>query len=192
MPNYLRAHDPGGTFFFTLVTERRRPILTTDLGRQLLSDAMRVTLAERPAIVQAMVLLPDHLHAVWTLPPGDTDYSMRWSLIKRRFAREWLRGGGDEQRRSESRVRVRRRGVWQRRFWEHLVRAHEFEEIAAYLHMNPVKHGVARCPHAWPWSTFHRWVEDGRLKADWRCACDGGLSGSIQPPAFPAWLDHAE
>lgn len=190
MPNYLRARDPGGTFFFTLVTERRQPILTTDLGRQLLSDAICVALAERPVTVQAMVLLPDHLHAIWTLPEDDTDYSMRWSLIKRRFAREWLRAGGDEQRTSESRQRVRRRGVWQRRFWEHLVRSHEFEEIAAYIHMNPVKHGLATCPHAWEWSTFHRWVDDGRLKRDWRCVCE--RRPPIESPAFPAWLEQAE
>lgn len=180
MPNYIRAIDPGGTFFFTLVTERRRPILATKLGRACLSAAMRATFAERPVIVEAMVLLPDHLHVVWTLPPGDSDYSTRCGLIKRRFVKAWLAVGGDEQPRSRSRIANGRRGVWQRRFWEHMVRRDEFGDIVDYMHFNPVKHGLVRCPHEWPWSTFHRWVIEGRLRNDWQCVCDG----SCPPPRF--------
>ena len=188
MPNYLRARDEGGTFFFTVVTERRARILTDEPARSILSQAIRETLAERPVIVRAMVLLPDHLHAIWTLPESDSDYSTRWSIIKRRFADRYLATGGGEQPRSESRRANRRRGVWQRRFWEHLVRANEFEEIAAYIHFNPVKHGLARCPHGWPWSTFGQWVADGRMKADWECVCDSPR----EPRRFAAWMDRCE
>jgi putative transposase len=188
MPDYLRAFDPGGTFFFTLVTERRMPILTGDLGRRCLSEAIRTTLARRPVKVEAMVLLPDHLHAIWTMPEGDSDYSSRWATIKRRFVRTYLEAGGDEQPVNASRVRHRRRGVWQRKFWEHSVRAEEFDDIAAYIHFNPVKHGLTKCPHEWAWSTFHQWVGDGRLRADWECACD--TVRRARP--FAPWYDQCE
>ena len=188
MPNYIRARRAGGTFFFTLVTEGRRPILTTELGRKCLSHALCVTLTERPVIVEAMVLLPDHLHAVWTLPDGDTDYSTRWSLIKRRFVRAWLKAGGDERDRSDSRIHHRRRGVWQRRFWEHTVRGDEFHDIVAYIHFNPVKHGHASCPHAWEWSSFHQWVREGKIDADWECGC----ASQIIARTFNEWFDQCE
>jgi putative transposase len=160
-------------YFFTLVTEGHQPILPTDFGRSCLAIAMRETLAKRPITVDAMMLLPDHMHAIWTLPENDADFSIRWLLIKRRFVKLWLASGGAEQPRSDSRIANARRGVWQRRFWEHAVRADEFGDIAAYIHINPVKHGLAKCPHEWPWSSFHRWVRDGQLRSDWQCVCDG-------------------
>ncbi|MFT3788064.1 MAG: transposase [Tepidisphaeraceae bacterium] len=188
MPNYLRARDPGGTYFFTVVTEGRQRLFDDSFARDLLAAAIRETLEERPVTVRAMVLLPDHFHAVWTLPENDSDYSTRLSVIKRRFATRYLAGGGSEHARSASRIRNRRRGVWQRRFWEHVVRADEFEEIAAYIHFNPVKHGLVRCPHEWPWSTFQDWVADGRLPSDWECTCGTPRS----PRAFAAWFDACE
>lgn len=188
MPNYRRVRDAGGTFFFTVVTEGRAPILTTPLGRECLSNALRTTLQRWPVTVRAMVLLPDHLHAIWTMPEDDVDYSTRWSEIKKAFVREYLAGGGEEQPVSESRIRNHRRGIWQRRFWEHMVRRDEFEEIAAYIHFNPVKHGLVRCPHEWEWSTFHQWVRDGKLSADWECVCDGPKP----PRSFGDTFDQCE
>jgi putative transposase len=135
-------------------------------------------------------LLPDHLHALWTLPEGDDDYSARWSIIKRRFAKTFLLEGGTEQPLSESRRRNRRRGVWQRRFWERVVRANEFDEIISYIHFNPVKHGLVSCPHDWPWSTFHQWVARGELDRNWECVCD--RDGDRPDRSFNHWFDQCE
>jgi putative transposase len=128
-----------------------------------------------------MVLLPDHLHLVITLPPGDAAFSKRIAAIKARFTRAYLAGGVAETSQSASRDRQGYRGVWQKRFWEHLIR--DEDDLAAccdYIHYNPVKHGHVRCPHAWPWSTFHRHVRHNNYPADWLCACDP--TRSPQPP----------
>jgi putative transposase len=188
MPTYRRAFDPGGTFFFTVVTAGRRPILTTDLGRQLLRDVMNQCRSTMPFTIDAFVLLPDHLHAIWTLPEGDSDYSTRWAIIKKEFSKAWIAAGGATQPVSESKRRSRRVGVWQKRFWEHLVRRDEFDAIVAYVHFNPVKHELVRCPHEWPWSSFHRWVAEGRLKRDWLCSCEAAAPS----PTFPENLEQFE
>jgi putative transposase len=120
MPDYRRCYVPGGTYFFTLTTEDRRPILTTDTARPLLRKAFEEVQAEHAFEVTAIVLLPDHLHAIWTMPEGDADYSGRWALIKSNFTRAFLPHGGHEARRSRSRAKHRERSVWQRRFWEHV------------------------------------------------------------------------
>ena len=182
MPNYRRRHAPGGTYFFTLVTENRQPILCTDRGRLILHRAIEDCRRERPFDAVAMVLLPEHLHAIWTLPPGDADYSIRWARIKAQFTREWLNDGGAEQPRSASRIDHRRRGVWQRRFWEHRVcDAADYEKHLHYIHYNPVKHNLARCPHEYPYSTFDKWVRRQVYEPRWCCACDGTVA---EPPSF--------
>src|SRR5690348_16773147 len=119
MPNYRRAFRPGGTFFYTLVTYRRARFLCDELARTLLRRAIDACRAVSPFDVDAFVLLPDHAHAMWTLPEGDADFSSRWSRIKKRFTDEWVAAGGWEGAVSDSRRHNRRRGVWQRRFWEH-------------------------------------------------------------------------
>jgi putative transposase len=168
MSDYRRYFVAGGTFFFTVVTERRAPIFTDLPARQILGRAMRQCFQRLPVDVVAIVLLPDHLHALWTLPPGDIAYSLRWRWIKREFTREWLSVGGAEQVRRPSRVRERRRGVWQRRFWEHTIRDEsDLEAHFDYIHYNPVKHGLVRRPRDWPWSSFHRWVRLGHYHMDW-------------------------
>jgi putative transposase len=180
MPDYRRAFTPGGTFFFTLVTERRQPILCDPAARRILRNAIATAARSRPFKLPALVILPDHLHAVWQLPAGDADFSSRWSHIKSLFTREWLVAGGRETAVSDSRRRNRRRGVWQRRFWEHALRdENDFNRHVDYIHYNPVKHGLAACPHAWPWSTFHRWAKNDYYDPEWCCTCAAGPSSPI-------------
>ena len=174
MPDYRRAYRPGGTFFFTLVTEGRAPIFSSETARHLLRRAIEECRSTRPFDPVALVLLPDHAHAMWTLPPNDSNYSIRWAAIKARFTHDWLEAGGSEQRRTGSRVHDRRRGVWQRRFWEHVIRDEDdYAHHLNYLHFNPVKHGLSQCPHAWPFSTFPKWVRRRMYEPTWQCVCDG-------------------
>lgn len=182
MPEYRRAFVPGGTFFFTLVTEGRAPILCSEDGRTALRTAFQLTTRRWPFEIDAIVLLPDHLHAIWTLPPPDHDFSRRWGFLKKEFTKLWLAAGGAEQCTSDSRRRNRRRGVWQRRFWEHAVRDEsDFERHCDYIHYNPVKHGHADCPHAWPYSSFDRFVRQGIYEPAWHCACQNRV---VKPPDF--------
>jgi putative transposase len=168
MSDYRRYFVPGGTFFFTLVTERRAPAFADATARAVLGSAMRRCFQRRPVDMVAVVLLPDHLHALWTLPHGDSDYCERWRWIKREFTREWLAMGGQEQARNQARIHERRRGVWQRRYWEHTIRNEaDFEAHFDYIHYNPVKHGLVRRPCDWQWSSFHRWVRAGHYHVDW-------------------------
>jgi putative transposase len=180
MPNYRRAVQPGGTFFFTVVTADRAPILLGDAARTILHNAMTECGRRWDFRFDAGVVLNDHLHTVWTLPPGDTDFSRRWAWIKRRFSSEYLAVGGSEKSVTADHARQRRRGIWQPRFYEHLIRDQDdFNRHLDYIHYNPVKHGLARCPHAWPWSSFHRWVREKGYEADWGCACGGRKPASV-------------
>jgi putative transposase len=182
MPNYRRRHAPGGTYFFTVVTENRQPILCTDLARPILRQAIADCLRERPFDPVATVLLPDHLHAIWTLPEGDEDFSTRWAKIKAQFTREWLDQGGQEQDRSPSRMLQRRRGVWQRKFWEHQnCDVDDYERHFNYVHYNPVKHGRAKCPHEYPYSTFEKWARRRVYEPRWCSGCGGEVT---EPPSF--------
>ena len=168
MSDYRRYFVPGGTYFFTVVTERRTPLFRLEPARHLLGSVMRQCFHRSPVHALAVVLLPDHLHTLWTLPPGDDAYAMRWRWIKREFTRAWLSHGGIEQPRSTPRLRERRRGVWQRRFWEHTIRDEaDLESHFDYIHYNPVKHALVQRPRNWPWSSFHRWVEAGHYAVDW-------------------------
>ena len=174
MPNYRRAYVPGGTFFFTLVTYRRGGFLCGEQARALLRSCLATCRKRHPFVIDAMVLLPDHLHALWTLPEGDGDFSTRFAVLKKSFTERWLKEGGWEGAVSGSRRRNRRRGVWQRRFWEHVIRDQDdFNRHLNYIHYNPVKHGLASCPHVWAHSTFMRWVKEGAYSLDWCCGCDG-------------------
>jgi putative transposase len=176
MPDYRRAFVPGGTFFFTLVTENRSPLFRNQRNRTLLHQAITSCRESRPFGLLAIVLLSDHLHLMLALPDGDADFSTRLASIKAQFTRAYLDAGGTEQARSDSRVRHRNRGVWQRRFWEHVIRDEtDLNHHLDYIHYNPVKHGVASCPHAWPHSSFHRFVEQAGYDHDWLCACDGRI-----------------
>lgn len=167
MRRYLRSRI-GRTFFFTVVTQDRREILTTDLGRRSLRDAIQGVRSERPFAITAMVMLPDHLHTVWELPRGDSDYSTRWRLVKSRFTSLWVGAGGGEAVDSPSRRRNAERAVWQRRFYEHTCRDDvDLKRCVDYVHINPVKHGLVDRVGDWPWSSFHRYVRLGEYPPEW-------------------------
>ncbi len=163
MTEYRRHFVPGGTYFFTVnLAERSQRLLVEHIA--LLRRAFAETRREHPLELDAVVILPDHLHAILTLPPGDADFSVRWRKIKARFSRGLPRA----ERRSASRIGKGERGIWQRRFWEHAIRDEEdLRRHMDYIHYNPVKHGHCRRVVDWPYSTFHRYVASGVYALDW-------------------------
>ena len=168
MSRYRRNYVPGGTYFFTVVSHLRCPILCSETSRRALRRAIDKTRAKMPFEIAAWVLLPDHLHCIWTLPTGDSDYPSRWQGIKEEFTRTYLSTGGLETPPSESRRRHRERGVWQRRYWEHTCGDEDdLKRCADYVHWNPKKHGLVDNVRDWPHSTFHRFVQEGEYTIDW-------------------------
>lgn len=169
MPNYRRAFVPGGCWFFTVnLLERRRSLLIDRI--ETLRDAVHATRRGYPFRIDAIVVLPDHLHAVWTLPPADADFSVRWRLIKSRFARAIPK----RERLSAVRQRRGERGIWQRRFWEHLIRNEaDYARHVEYCYFNPMKHGLVARVRDWPHSSFHRDVRAGIFPIDW--------AGEVEP-----------
>jgi putative transposase len=163
MTNYRRNFIPGASYFFTVnLAERRLRLLTDNID--LLRDAIRYAQARHLFSIDAAVVLPDHLHAIWTLPDGDADFAMRWRLIKATFSRRLPR----QERISLSRSSKAERGIWQRRYWEHTLRdENDFERHVEYIHFNPVKHGHVTCVKDWPFSSFHRFVRSGVCPEDW-------------------------
>ena len=159
---YRRNRVEGGTYFFTVtLRDRSSDILVRHV--ELLRGAFHAVQVERPFIIDAIVILPDHLHAIWTLPDGDADYSGRWRAIKSRFTRV-LRTSGVLLTRDE-RGEYR---LWQRRFWEHTIRDdRDYQHHVNYIHWNPVKHGLTTRVADWPYSSFHRYVHLGLLPNDW-------------------------
>lgn len=152
MPNYRRDKTPGATFFFTVAAAQRGGKILTD-NIHLLRCAYLRTWQEQPFRCDAMVVLPDHIHAVWTLPEGDCDYSTRWRKLKSRFTRSL----GQTMGRSLSKVMKNERGIWQRRFWEHRIRdADDYCHHLEYCRVNPVKHGLVEAAEDWPFSSFNR------------------------------------
>jgi putative transposase len=163
MSLYRRASAPGGLFFFTVnLADRRsqRLIQYIDVLRQV----YRAVARELPFATLAICILPDHLHALWRLPPGDGDFSRRWQRIKAGFSRTFAASVG----RSQSKQRRGEKGIWQRRFWEHQIRNDiDLQRHVDYIHYNPVKHGLVRQVADWPHSSFHRYVRQGMLPPDW-------------------------
>ena len=159
---YRRNRVPGGTFFFTLVlANRRSTLLTTHID--VLRESWRAVRHRWPFETVAVVVLPEHLHAVWRLPDGDDDYPGRWRAIKARFTRHLGRRGVSIPRTKNGEYRL-----WQRRYWEHTIRDDvDLQQHVDYIHYNPVKHALARRVADWPYSSFHRYVRLGRLTADW-------------------------
>lgn len=168
MSNYRRCYISGGSYFFTVATERRCGILANDRACDLLRSSIRYCRRTLPFSVDALVILPDHVHTIWTLPSGESDYSKRWGVIKKHFTQNWLATGGVEQSVSLSKQLNRRRGVWQRRFWEHTLRdERDYFQHMDYLHYNPVKHGLTKSVADWPYSSFHYWVKKGLYSTHW-------------------------
>jgi REP-associated tyrosine transposase len=168
MPNYVRWREKGASYFFTVVTHRRRPIFRDASARGLLNRAFVHARRKMPFDMFACVLLPDHLHCIWTVPEGDDGFPARWGSIKRYFTHHYLRGGNSELSVSASRKKRRERGVWQRRYWEHRIRDEtDWFRLRDDIHLNPVKHEYVDRPEDWPWSSFHRHVRLGWLDAMW-------------------------
>ena len=164
MPDYRRARHPGGTYFFTLTLLQRRDndLLTRHIEQ--LRDAVRTVRRAHPFDIHGWVVLPDHLHCVIQLPEGDADFTLRLRLIKSGFSKSLPR----TEWRSAVRQRRGERGIWQRRFWEHLIKDEaDYRAHMDYVHINPVKHGLVKRVADWPYSTFHRLVSRGIYPLDW-------------------------
>jgi putative transposase len=172
MVQYRRSRVAGGTFFFTVnLHDRRRTWLVEH------ADALRTIVrnvqTESPLVIDARVVLPDHWHAVWTLPPDDAAYARRIQSIKARFTLHLVRAGINLVKDARGEYRL-----WQRRFWEHPIRDDpDFEAHVNYVHINPVKHGHVARAIDWPHSTLHRYVKHGLLALDWACASPEGAFG---------------
>ncbi|MBA4421325.1 MAG: transposase [Anaerolinea sp.] len=168
MPEYRRARIQGGTYFFTVVTYHRIPILTDEKARSILKNAWMNVMKRFPFWQEAVCLLPEHIHCVWTLPEGDSDYSVRWKEIKRYFTREYQAKYGGLDLPGDSRIKRGEGTLWQRRFWEHAIRDQEdLNRHLDYIHFNPVKHSLVKSVSEWPWSSFHRYVKEGYYAGNW-------------------------
>ena len=168
MPDYRRNFQPGGTFFFTVVTCQRFPIFDASPARDLLGEAFRNVKEKYPFTLDAICLLPDHLHCLWTLPESDGNYSIRWSYIKAYFTHRYKGIFGAPGKLNESRENRREGVVWQRRFWEHTIRdEQDFAMHFDYIHYNPVKHGLVQNIDEWEWSSFHHYVNLGWYPGKW-------------------------
>jgi putative transposase len=179
MPNYKRNYKKGGTYFFTVVTGNRKKILygdRVDVLRACFKECMQLA----PFHMRAIVVLPDHLHCLWSLPEGDDNFSLRWKNIKASFTKNYIRQRDcADSLATELMNKKGEKGVWQQRFWEHTIRDdRDFRLHCDYIHYNPVKHGYASTPGEWSYSSFKRYVEQGFNDADW---------GS-QPVYFPEML----
>ena len=180
MSQYRRANTPGATYFFTLISYRRQTILCDAPVREALREAIAAVRKTRPFVVDAWVLLPDHLHCIWTLPADDADFSQRWALIKHKVSikcsecykrQDWI---------TQSKRKHRESTIWQRRFWEHQIRdTIDFQRHVDYIHWNPVKHGHVTHVSDWPYSTFHRYAEQNVYSTDW-----GGVKGDVDASKF--------
>ena len=168
MSNYRRANAKGGTYFFTVVTYRRQEFLCNENVRTALHDGIRDVQTKHPFTIDGWVLLPNHLHCIWTLPENDSNFGIRWAMIKRFTTKrcglelrrdDWI--NASKRQRNES-------TIWQRRFWEHMIRDQDdFNKHMNYIHFNPVKHGLVTSVKDWPHSTFHRCVRQGFYPPDW-------------------------
>ncbi len=172
MPAYRRSRAPGGTFFFTVnLLDRHSDILVQQIDA--LRDAVRRVRSRAPFRIDAWVVLPDHMHCLWTLPEGDADFPSRWRAIKTAFSKSLPTG----EARSAVMTRRGERGIWQRRYWEHTIRDdRDYAAHVDYVHFNPVKHGLVDHPAQWPHSSFRRYVAAGLYPTEW-----AGVGG--EPPA---------
>jgi putative transposase len=163
MPNYVRPKIAGASVFFTVALADRGSNLL-ERETDALREAVRTTALEHPFHINAWVVLPDHIHCIWTLPDGDWDYSVRWQKIKTRFSKVVGRVGP----RSASKIAKGEAGIWQRRFWDHHIRdERDFTMHLRYCWWNPVKHGFVQRPVDWPHSSIHRDIRLGQVEPEW-------------------------
>ena len=184
MAKYIRWFKEGGTYFFTVKTFNRQRLFSNETARQFLREAIQETQRQMPFDIPAIVLLPDHIHTIWRMPENDQIFSARWGCIKRRFTKRWSAYSDAGPTVSHSRKKRKEHGVWQRRFWEHLIRDRDdYAHHMDYIHYNPIKHDLVECPHQWPHSSFHHWVKEGAYSKEWLCSCKG------KTVAKPKFLD---
>lgn len=168
MPNYRRFYASNTYYFFTVVTYKRRPIFQNESAINLLKQTIKTIKNKHPFGLEAIVILPEHIHSIWQMPDDDIDYSLRWQLIKMRFTKLSKENINNHTMSSSSRIHKREQTIWQRRFWEHRIRNEkDFERHFDYIHYNPVKHGYVNNPKDWQWSTFHKYVNEGWYDEDW-------------------------
>ena len=174
MTDYRRFYIPNATWFFTVnLAERHNNHLLIEKV-DALRAAFRYVKERRAFHINAIVIMPDHLHCIWTLPPDDADFSTRWNLLKGHFSRAIEKG----ERVSKSRDKRRERGIWQRRFWAHLiVDQADFNNHVDYIHWNPVKHGWVKQVADWRYSSFHKYVELGIYSNTWGCSGEFTIDG---------------
>jgi putative transposase len=162
---YRRAFIKNGSYFFTVVTERRETVFANDNAVILLRDAFRSVKLKRPFTIDAMVVLPDHLHCIWTLPDGDADFSIRWRLIKTWFSKRYVE---KKPVTNLNRLNKTQKAIWQHRFWEHCLRdERDFNQHVDYIHYNPVKHGYVDLASMWRHSSIHRYIGHGIIDRHW-------------------------
>ncbi|GAC1370712.1 MAG: transposase [Aquirhabdus sp.] len=175
MTAYRRNKTAGASYFFTVNLWNRSTSLLID-HIDVLREAHQYVMRRHPFQLEAMVVLPDHLHALWTLPFDDDNYPMRWRLFKSYFSRNI--SNLDYEQISKSRQSKSERGIWQRRYWEHLILDEkDFEQHITYIHFNPVKHGHVTNVKDWPYSTFHRYVQEGKSPLNWGSEINEGRFG---------------
>jgi putative transposase len=168
MSHYRRADTAGATYFFTVVSYRRQRILCDEPLRTALRDSIKEVKSRYPFTIDAWVLLPDHIHCLWTLPPGDANFSLRWSMIKRKVSLACAARYKNPEWITSSKKKHRESTLWQRRYWEHQIRdQQDLSRHIDYIHYNPVKHGWCSSPNEWPYSTLHRYVEAGKYPENW-------------------------
>lgn len=162
MVRYRRNFVLGGTYFFTVtLADRTSSVMVEQVSA--LRTAFRIARQGRPFTIEAIVILPEHLHAIWTLPPGDSDFSGRWKRIKAHFTHRLVADSVPVKRHRNGEY-----ALWQRRFWEHTIRNEtDFERHVDYVHFNPVKHKLVSRARNWSYSSFHAYVRRGLLPADW-------------------------
>ena len=173
MPEYRRNRLPGATYFFTVnLLGRHSDLLAVNI--EILREAVRQVRRRRPFPIDAWVVLPDHMHALWTLPEGDSDFPGRWRAIKSAFSKSLP----NIEQRSEVMSRRGERGVWQRRYWEHTIRDdRDYAAHMDYIHFNPVRHGFVAKPGDWPFSSFRRAVSAGLYPSEWADDTDIARTG---------------
>ena len=177
MPNYRRSNVAGGTYFITQVTYQREPWLCTKIVRNALREAIKKVQQKYYFLIDAFILLPEHFHCLWTLPPNNSDLSLRLRLIKSYVTKHYKKQLGINSPISQSRQKQGESNLWQRRFWEHLiVDEDDFANHCNYIHYNPVKHNLCSYPQQWEFSTISRFINQGIYPPNW---------GMNQAPKIP-------